>query len=199
MSVASRVRVYMACSVDGFIAGPDDDLGFLAEPASERADAPEPSGALRFEAFMQQVGALLMGRRTHDVVAKMGVWPYGDTPVLVATHRDIERAAHSVRPVEGSIDSLIERARAVAGDKDVYLDGGDLVRQGLDAGLVDELCITVVPVLLGGGGTRLFDDLKRRTKLELVAHHRLGHMLQVTLTRGSSGVLATVEEAEKRR
>jgi dihydrofolate reductase len=180
VSTSSRVRVYLACTLDGFIAGPDDDLGFLDEPAAAAAEAAERSEALGFEAFMGQVGAMLMGRRTHDVVAGMGVWAYGDTPVLVATHRDLEPAADSVRPVNGSIESLIEQAKKVAGDKDVYLDGGNLVRQGLDAGLVDELCITYVPVLLGGEGVRLFDDLTRRTKLQFVEHHRLGPMLQVT-------------------
>lgn len=180
MSASSRVRVYMACSLDGFIAGPGDDLGFLEEPTSETAGAPEPTEALSFEAFMEQVGAMLMGRRTHDVIAGIGVWVYGDTPVLVATHRDLEPAADSVRPVTGSIEALIDQAKAVAGAKDVYLDGGNLVRQSLDAGLVDELCITYMPVLLGGGGIRLFDGLTRRTKLEFVQHRRLGHLLQVT-------------------
>ncbi len=180
MSRTSRVRVYMACSLDGFIAGPDDDLGFLDESAPATAEAGEPSEALGFEAFMEQVGAMLMGRRTHDVIAGMRVWAYGDTPVLVATHRDLEPAADSVRPVTGGIESLIDQAKELAGEKDVYLDGGNLIRQGLDAGLVDELCITYVPVLLGGEGIRLFDDLTRRTKLEFVEHHRMRHMLQVT-------------------
>ncbi|RLB61764.1 MAG: dihydrofolate reductase [Deltaproteobacteria bacterium] len=180
MPASSRVRVYMACSLDGFIAGPNDDLGFLDEPARETTEAPAPSRALSFEGFMDQVGAMLMGRRTHDVIAGMGVWPYGDTPVLVATHRDLQPAADPVWGVSGNIESLVEQAKEAAGDKDVYLDGGNLVRQGLDAGLVDELCITYVPVLLGGAGIRLFDDLTRQTKLDFVEHHRMGHMLQVT-------------------
>ena len=180
MSASSRVRVYLGCSLDGFIAGPNDDLSFLTDGAPEPAAAPEPSKALSFEAFMDQVGAMLMGRRTHDVIAKMGAWPYGETPVLVATHRDLEPAADPVRAVSGSIESLIEQAKEVAGDKDVYLDGGNLVRQGLDAGLVDELCITYVPVLLGGEGIQLFEGLTRQTKLDFVEHHRMGQMLQVT-------------------
>ncbi len=187
MSASSRVRVYLGCSLDGFIAGSNDDLSFLHDAVPETAEAPEPSKALSFEGFMDQVGAMLMGRRTHDVIAGMGVWAYGDTPVLVATHRDLEPAADSVRAVSGSIESLIEQATEAAGDKDVYLDGGNLVRQGLDAGLVDELCITYVPVLLGGDGTRLFDDLTRRTKLEFVEHHRMGHMLQVTARAVAAG------------
>jgi len=180
MAATSRVRVYLGCSFDGFIAGPNNDLAFLSEAAPKPDETPEPSKALGFEAFMEQVGALLMGRRTHDVVAGMGVWMYGDRPVLVATHRDIEPAADTVRSVHGSIESLIEQAKEAAGDKDVYLDGGDLVRQGLDAGLVDELCVTYVPILLGGDGVRLYADLTRETKLEFLEHHTMGRMIQVT-------------------
>jgi dihydrofolate reductase len=180
MSRPSRVRVYLACSLDGFIAGPGDDLSFLSEPAPETPEAALPSGALQFDAFMAQVGAMLMGRRTHDVVAAMGVWAYGDTPVLVATHRALDPAADTVQAVTGDIASLIARAKDLAGEQDVYLDGADLVRQGLDAGLVDELCITFVPTLLGGAGVRLFDGLAGRTRLEFTEQHRLGHLFQVT-------------------
>ena len=180
MSDSSRVRVYMACSLDGFIAGPNDDLSFLHEPGPPADGPEEPSEALGFEAFMAQVGSMLMGRRTHDVVAGMGVWSYGDTPVLVATTRELEPAADTVRVVRGDITSLIAQAKQAAGDRDVYLDGGNIIRQSLDAGLVDELCITMVPTLLGGEGVRLFDGLLSHTRLEFIAHHRMGHMLQVT-------------------
>ncbi len=177
---ASRVRVYMACSLDGFIAGPNDDLSFLHEPGPPAEAPAEPSDALSFDGFMAQVGAMLMGRRTHDVIAGLGVWSYGDTPVLVATSRELEPAADTVQAVRGDIVSLVAQARAVAGERDVYLDGGKLIRQALDAGLVDELCITFVPTLLGGEGVRLFDGLLATTKLEFTEHHRMGHMLQVT-------------------
>lgn len=175
--MASRVRVYMACSLDGFVAGPDDDLSWLAPP--EGAPPPGPTEALEFEPFMAQVGSMLMGRRTHDVVAAMGHWPYGELPVLVATHRGVEAAAPTVRAVSGTIEELVAQARAAAGDKDVYVDGADMIRQAIDAGLVDELVITFVPILLAGG-VRLFDGLVQRRRVEFVAHHDLGGMMQLT-------------------
>jgi len=174
----SRVRVYMACSFDGYVAGPEDDLSWLE---AERPDAPPADpGALGFEAFIADVGALLMGRRTHDVVKGLGLWMYGERPVLVATRRPLEPAAPSVRPVEGSIEAMVEEARRAAAGGDVYVDGADLVRQALDAGLVDELTLTVVPVLLGGG-VSLFGGLTRRQDLEITAHHRYAQgMVQLT-------------------
>lgn len=180
MSDSSRVRVYLGCSLDGCIAGPDNDLSFLHAPGPPDAPPADP-GALAYPDFMVQIGAMLMGRTTHDVVAGMGIeWPYGDTPVLVATSRPLEHHAPSVRAVSGDIAALIAQARSAAGDGDVYLDGGALVRQALEAGLVDELCLTLLPVILGRG-VRLFDGLERSTLLEFTGHHRseLG-MVQLT-------------------
>lgn len=176
-----RVRVYLACSLDGYIAGPDDDLSWLDAPSAPSDEEPlPPSEALNFDGFIAQVGAMLMGRRTYDVVEGMGHWIYGDLPVLVATHRSFASPQDTVRAVAGEISELIAQARDAAGEKDVYLDGGGLVRQALDAGLVDELILTFVPILLTDG-VRLFDGLVSRQSLEFVAHHRFGAgMLQVT-------------------
>lgn len=174
MSASSRVRVYMACSLDGFIAGPDDDLSWLEPSGEEPKVPPPPTGAVEFDAFMNEVGVLLMGRRTYDVVASLGSWIYGETAVLVVTHRPLPPSPASVRPVAGDIAALVTRAKEVAGDKDVYLDGGALIRQALDADLVDEMIITFIPILLAGG-TRLFDGLVSRRSLEFVEHHAYGH------------------------
>jgi dihydrofolate reductase len=180
MSDSSRVRVYMACSFDGFIAGPDDDLGWLHQDHTAVGDlAPDPE-ALGFDAFMGQVGAMLMGRATYDAVTRIGQWIYGETPVLVATHRPLEAMAETVQPAAGSIEDLVRRAKQLADDRDVYLDGGSLIQQAINAGLVDEITATFVPILLAEG-TRLFDGLVSRTSLQFVSHHAFeGGMVQVT-------------------
>lgn len=175
-----RVRVYLGCSLDGCIAGPEHDLSFLMEHPPE---PDEPTGdGLGFEAFISEIGAMLMGRRTYQVVLDHGAWPYGELPVLVATNRDLPPAPQGgdARAVRGPIEQLIAEAKVVAGDKDVYLDGGDLVRQGLEAGLVDELCLTFLPLVLGRG-IRLWDGLRSRTDLEFEPPRRLGRrMVQIT-------------------
>lgn len=160
---AARVRVYLGCSLDGCIAGPKHDLGFLETYAGETTAEGEGLG---FTDFLDEIGALLMGRQTYQVLLEHDVWPYGDRPVLVATHRPLPAppAGGDARAVQGPIGQLVAQARDAASGRDVYLDGGQLVRQGLDAGLVDELCLTLLPVLLGRG-IRLWEGLQSEIPL----------------------------------
>jgi dihydrofolate reductase len=161
LPMPGRVRVFIACSLDGFIAGPDDDLSWLPGPVGE--------DDFGYGAFFAEVGALLMGRRTYDVVLGFpGDWPYGDRPVLVATTRPLPPSQATVRAVAGPLDTMVQTAREAAGDRDVYLDGGNLIRQALDAGLVDELTVTLVPVVLGQG-LPLFAGTAQPHALERVA------------------------------
>jgi dihydrofolate reductase len=71
---------------------------------------------------------------------------------------------------------LLEQARAAAGERDVYLDGGTLIRQASDAGLIDELTLTLVPVILGAG-TPLFAGVERRRRFERISSEALGEGL----------------------
>jgi dihydrofolate reductase len=153
---SSQVHVYIAASLDGFIAGPGDDLSWLTGPDGPTPGGP-PSptdpGALSYEAFTADVGALLMGRRTYDVVRGFDMpWFYGEMPVLVATNRPLDDDAPStVRAVSGDIREMVAEAKRVATPKNVYLDGGVLIRQAAEADLIDELTITIAPIALGEG------------------------------------------------
>jgi len=177
--MADRVRVFIACSLDGFIAGPDDDLSWL--PSGDGQD-------FGYAAFMADVGALLMGRRSYEVVAGFpGEWPYGALPVLVATHRSLQPKVPTVRPVAGTIEAVIAAAREAAAGKDIYIDGGALIREALEAGQVDELCVSVIPVALGRG-VPLFAGLSRYQPLELVASKQFdGGLLQLTYRPSHTG------------
>jgi dihydrofolate reductase len=170
----SLVRIFLATSLDGFIAGPDDDLSWLPMPTTEGED-------FGYAEHMATIGCLLFGRRTYDVVQGMGEqWTYPATmPMLIATRRPLGPAAPQIRAVSGTIEELIAEARAAAGDKDVYLDGGDLIRQALDAGLVDHMTITLVPQILGAG-IPLFAGCQKRHGLQLESSRPLeGGMLQL--------------------
>lgn len=156
------VRVFIACSLDGFIAGPDDDLSWLPPPDPDGED-------YGFAAFMGSVSALLMGRRTYDLVAAFPEWPYGELPVFVATSRPLPApaAAPTVRAVSGAPAELLAAVAAEAPGP-VYLDGGALIRSFLAEGLVDSLVVTVVPVVLGAG-IPLFAGTAGPVRLELRA------------------------------
>ncbi len=173
MSTA-RTIAYLATSVDGLIAGEDDDLAWLSEerasglPIAADAWAERAEGGLGFDELLTRVGCMLVGRHTYDAVIAMGVpWPYGDLPVRVATTQPFADDHPGITPVEGPIDHLIEEAFAAAAGKDVYVDGGRMVRATLAAGLLDQLVVTTLPVVLGEG-MPLFDATVPRTDLTVV-------------------------------
>lgn len=166
-----RVRVYIATSFDGFIAGPKDELDWLPNPSP---DTQLPEDVIGFETFLSQCGAMVMGRRTYEVAAGFeGAWFYGALPILVPTHRPLQPKVPSVSATSGTIDAILDEALRIAGEKDVYVDGGATVRAALDAGRVDELIVTVVPILLGKG-ISLFAGLERRRPLEFLSHRDYG-------------------------
>jgi len=128
----NRVCVFIASSVDGFIAGVDDDLSWLPAAETGEEENPHPSvgdpNALEYEEFIEGVGALLMGRRTYDVVRGFGIpWPYGDLPVLVATSRPLDTdPPPKVEAVDGP-PQLFPRDGAVshASKEDLSVGGSD--------------------------------------------------------------------------
>ncbi len=167
--------MFIACSLDGFIAGPGGDLSWLPSP-------PEGSGEdYGWPEFIAGIGCLLMGRGTYDAVDGMDVeWPHPDRETIVATRRALEGPPPRVVGAAGDISSLVAMAKERAGDRGVYIDGGSLIRQALDAGLIDELVVTICPVILGAGHP-LFAGVRQRRLLTLVSQRRLpGGVVQVT-------------------
>lgn len=164
------VRAFCATSLDGFIAGPGDDLSWLPQPDQDAGDAPPEDHG--FDAFMAHTASMVMGRTTYDVVEGFDGWPYGETPVLVATTRPLEPKVPTVHAVSGTPAELLAAAQAHA-PGNVYVDGGQLIRAFWDAGLLDELTVTVIPYVLGAG-TPLLAGAARRAPLDLVSERVLG-------------------------
>ena len=106
----------------------------------------------------------------------------GDRPVLVATSRPLDAdPPASVTAVAGTIDELIDAAIELAEDQDVYLDGGALIRSALEAGRVDDLVVSVAPVILGKG-VSLFSGLRHPVPMKIVSHvDHPGGMMQMRL------------------
>ncbi len=141
-----RCAVFIATSLDGRIARADGGLDWL--PSDDEPGDGDDHG---YAAFVAGVDVLVMGRSTYDTVLGFDVgWPY-ELPVVVLTHRPLEVPDDAdVRTASGPVREVVAQLEA-AGFTSAYVDGGEVVRQFLAADLVDEMTITVVPVLLGHG------------------------------------------------
>ena len=159
-----KVTVYIATSLDGFIARPDGGLDWLHESAT--AEKGEDYG---YQAFFDTVDVLVMGRNTYEVVRTFGAWPYGDTPVVVLTNREIEIPS----VIKGKVESMAGRPGEVVrrlderGARHLYVDGGKTVQSFLAEGLIDRLILSRIPVLIGRG-IPLFGPLPEDIKLRHV-------------------------------
>lgn len=157
------VRVFVAASLDGFIASADGDLAWLCA----FDDPPEQTGYSRVSA---ETDTLVLGRNTYDSVLGFDAWPYAGKRVVVLTHRSIA-GQHGEVAYSGSLETLLHDLW-VQGSRQVYLDGGNAIRQGLVGGCVDELTISWAPVLLGTG-IPLFGSEVPQARLRLVRSQSL--------------------------
>ncbi len=164
-------QYYVASTIDGFIASPDDDLGWLLQ--FDQVEGVSGS----YESFFSGVGSIAMGGDTYRWLMdhEAGKWPYPGIPCWVFTHREYTAPAGSdVTFVRGDVREFAPDLVADAGDKNVWLvGGGHLVAQFADAGLLDEIIVTVIPVVLGSG-KRLLPLNGPTAPLELVSSRILG-------------------------
>jgi len=175
-----KVRTGHSTSLDGFIAGPNDGpdapMGEGGErllawysagdteyrlPGTEMVFKVSPQTAELLRETRTTTGALVTGRRTFDLTNGRGGRHPLDVPVFVVSHTVPQEWVYEGSPfrfVTDDLDSALEQAKQVAGDKDVGVIGASLVQQCIRAGVPDEIHVDVVPVLLGGG-VRLFYHL----------------------------------------
>ena len=150
--------VFIATSLDGFIARSDGSIDWLNE-----ANSVVPQGEdCGYKKFMSTVDTLVMGRNTFEQVLTFGEWPYGSTPVVVMSRRGItlpNDIPSSVSVSKESPDDLVLRLSA-QGAQHLYIDGGLTIQSFLAAQLIDDITITVIPILLGSGKP-LFGPLSR--------------------------------------
>jgi dihydrofolate reductase len=171
--------INFSMSLDGYIAGPNDEPanpggdGFdrlhewYVTPDGEFFRPSGPAGQLIDE--VNGSGALLTGRRTAEQADHWGGDIHG-APIFVMSHRPPGPSVANyplVRYVNDGIESAMAQAKAAAGERNVQVHGAYTAQRALEAGVVDELQIHVIPVLFGGG-RRLFDVLGSRIELEIV-------------------------------
>jgi len=172
-----KVKARMSISIDGFVAGPnasqDNPLGTNGLKLHDwMFDNPKQENAL-FPELKETTGAAIIGYHMYyEAIPHWGgTGPLGDDPpcfVLTREDKVPENAPAAFTFVTDGIESALEKARTVAGNKDVWIGGGaNAIQQYLKAGLLDELKLDVVPVLLGGG-TSMFGEIGKFMEVEKV-------------------------------
>ena len=142
--------VYVATSLDGFIARKNGDINWLNE-ANSRVPEGEDCG---FISFMNSVDALIMGRKTFETVLSFGSeWPYGETPVIVLSHNDVEIPDNLSKKVTFSNESPTELTTRLEkeGAQRLYIDGGATIHRFLKEDQIKDITSTVIPIVIGDG------------------------------------------------
>ncbi len=192
---AWRGSVFIATSLDGFIARDNGDIGWLTDPPEDATTGHvEPDAGPHpppdYDAFMADVDHVVMGRGTLAKILTFASWPYPHHQVVVLSST-LPMGADERYTVTRSVDEaaglLTERGCSVA-----YVDGGGVIRAFLKAGLIDDMTVSVAPVLLGSG-------LSLFTGLDLTADVRLTHTGTSTIGSGmtSSRYLVTAAPGDR--
>jgi dihydrofolate reductase len=156
-----KVVLYIASSVDGYIAKPNDDLSFLSIVEKKGED-------YGYGKFIQTIDTVILGRKTYDwIMAHVPEFVHADKTTYVITRTD-KPSIGSTHFYTGKISDLITELKRQQG-KDIFIDGGaEIVTMLLQDMLIDELIVSTIPILLGDG-VRLFKDGRPEQQLELVS------------------------------
>ena len=165
-----KCSVFIATSVDGFIAKKDGSVDWLHSAGNPEADMGEQAD-MGFADFMASVDCMVMGRKCMEVISSMNLtpeqWPYGDTRIIVLSNTLKEAPDNMKDKVEmysGDLNELVAKLER-EGFKHGYIDGGTTIQAFINLGLIDEMTITRAPILLGEG-LPLFGKTAKDIKLE---------------------------------
>lgn len=166
--MTAKASVFIATSLDGFIARSDGSIDWLNQ-ANEAVPSGEDCG---YAAFMETIDTIVMGRHTFEQVLTFDEWGYGDRPVVVLSKTGvvIPNALREKVSVSSEFPKVLVDRLSTAGAKHLYIDGGQTIQSFLRSGLIQELTITVIPILLGAGKP-LFGPLES----DVILHHLSTH------------------------
>jgi dihydrofolate reductase len=169
-AVSSTITLHVVSSLDGFIANKDNTVSWMDSPADiyEKGVADEA-----FE-LPQPIDCYVLGSRTYEHALALG-WPYGDTPTVVVTSRELPRTRETVEFYSGNLNQLVSE-RLAPRYKNIWLVGGAILGQSfLRLGLVDEIRLMIAPVTLGDG-LHLFGNsgIEQKWKLKNVLGYKNG-------------------------
>ncbi|KKI00422.1 dihydrofolate reductase [Methanosarcina sp. 1.H.T.1A.1] len=161
-----RIKLYIACSLDGFIALQDGSIDWLTEYGnSSETD-------YGYSEFYASIGTVLMGRKTYEQVLSFGDWPYGEKKTYVFTRqKEPLLRENNVEFVSGDVGEFMRQVQENT-DEDIWLVGGSqLIKAFLEEDLVQDLIIFVVPLILGSG-IPLFDRIGKEVRLRMIDTER---------------------------
>jgi dihydrofolate reductase len=165
------VYVYISQSLDGYIADENGGIEWLN-------DIPNPENSdFGYVEFMNNIDAIIMGRNTFETVQSFGIWPYSKPVYVISTslHNLPKQYSDKAKIMNLKPKKIIEKLEN-DGLKNLYIDGGTLIQSFLSEDLIDELIITTIPVLLGGG-IPLFGKLKKSLKFRFLKSEVLNNYL----------------------
>ena len=155
-ATGSRVTLHVVSSLDGFIARKDNSVSWLEANGSVYENGVSISQE-EAATFVKAIDCYVLGSRTYEHALELG-WPYGDTPTVVVTGRKLPSTRKNVEFYSGDLKTLLDEKLAPR-YRNIWLVGGAMLSQRfLELGLVDEIRLTIAPVLLGDG-LRLFGSL----------------------------------------
>jgi len=155
----SKTIIYISMTLDGFVAGKNDDLSWLE---------PYMGVDYGYKEFYDNIGAIILGKRTYDHIVQNWDWPYGNIPAFVLSNEELTNLPQNAEVIQaqGDITDVLAQAKART-DKDIWIGGGaHVVQDFLNKQLADELNVTLVPTMIGNG-VRLLDNVHTAGILEL--------------------------------
>jgi dihydrofolate reductase len=159
-----QVILYIAASLDGYIAGPNGEIDWLSLVDREGED-------YGYNDFYESVDAIISGSKTYELASSFSEWPYPNKPTFVFTRRRLKSERDDVFFLSDEVDQTMKKIEAQGYGRVWLLGGGQLVRSFLQHGLIDEYIISIIPTILGGG-IPLFPPTSPQQKLELISSQR---------------------------
>lgn len=165
-----KCSVFIATSVDGFIAKKDGGVDWLHTSGNSEVDMGDHSD-MGWEEYIASIDCMIMGRKCMEVISKMNLtdqqWPYGDLRIIVLSNtlnEAPENMSDKVEMYSGDINMLVSKLES-EGHSHAYIDGGATIQAFINLELINEMTITRAPVLLGEG-IPLFGETAKMIKLE---------------------------------
>jgi dihydrofolate reductase len=171
MDPMPKISIYIATSIDGFIAREDGSLDWLESVGDPHED-------YGFKRFIDSIDGVILGRKTYEVAAPVQEWPYTGKRLIILSNT-LKTVREGAELYSGSLPQLISKLHD-EGVKHIWIDGGETIAQFLQLKLVNEMTLSIIPIILGRG-IALFKNLKEELPCQLLSTNSFpSGLVQVT-------------------